>query len=375
MLPALGTAGSMAASTRDDLNIIDRKRVGIYDTVTLSSKDGGAVLNWLTENGFATPTNFLPAIRAYAAEGWVFVASKIHLDASLANGAKPHPLILQFQTQKPVYPLRLTGIGNETCKIELYVFGQERAQIPHFEVERCAQVEYPSEATSLHNPAIAIRHPFLRKLVAGSTVATKLSAQLTSEQMKEDAYLAWEPYAFKQPVFYSKQGAAITATNYTVPIVVLAALVILCIAGSQGAWARKVTKFSLAISGLALIAWLPIYLSLPKVEVRVTQMPRMFSRNLHHTVSTALEIKWTDKTNTGNGTTALNVAWIRQQLADPAFWNETDKRRGGTNLFTGQPCREEDSPGNYTIRQNGRKIEYVSFDIDGGEFAEELGKW
>jgi 4-amino-4-deoxy-L-arabinose transferase-like glycosyltransferase len=77
---------------------------------------------------------------------------------------------------------------------------------------------------------------------------------------------------------------------------------------------------------------------------------------------------------------AVFLLWVGGGiLFQPGFYNEVVMREflgrfGETIYFTGQPCREEDSPGNYTLRQNGRRIEYVSYDIDGGEFAEELGK-
>jgi hypothetical protein len=287
MLPALSGGGGVASS--EEINVIERKTVGIYDTVTLSSKDGSAVVNWLTQNGFITPTNYLPAIRAYASEGWVFVASKIHLDAALEEGAKPHPLILRFQTPKPVYPLRLTGIGNESCKIDLYVFGAERAEIPNFEVERCSQpICYPPAKEKswrrLPDYDLNIVHPLLRKLVEGSAVATKLTARLTSEQMASDAYVSWRPFAEEQNVLYSKEGAAGFASNCTVPVVVFALLVVITIGWSTLKWAKKVIQYSLAAAGLAVIAWLPIYWSLPKVEVHLMRMPQYYNFAFHSSI-------------------------------------------------------------------------------------------
>jgi len=61
---------------------------------------------------------------------------------------------------------------------------------------------------------IRIRHPLLRKLVDGSPVATKLTGQLSSRQIQEDAYIAWTPFREKQLTRYSEQGAAVTAANF-----------------------------------------------------------------------------------------------------------------------------------------------------------------
>ena len=79
LLPAGASLGAGVLPT-GEVRVIERKRVGVYDTAVLSSRDGVAVLDWLSKNGFVTPTNLIPTIRAYAKEGWSFVASKISLD-------------------------------------------------------------------------------------------------------------------------------------------------------------------------------------------------------------------------------------------------------------------------------------------------------
>ena len=64
-----------------------------------------------------------------------------------------------------------------------------------------------------------------------------------------------------------------------------------------------------------------------------------------------------------------DVAWVRAQLRETSNFRRNLKPEFQTNFFTGQPWHEEDSPGNYTIRQNQQEIEYVWYDIDGGEHA------
>src|SRR5208283_4672173 len=103
--------------------VVERKQAGIYDTAVLRSADGSALLEWLNRNGFATPTNHLAVIQSYARQGWYFVASRVRVDAPLTDAAQPQPLAFTFKTERAVYPLRLTGINNPHCKIDLYVFG------------------------------------------------------------------------------------------------------------------------------------------------------------------------------------------------------------------------------------------------------------
>ena len=374
-------AGTASVSmSGDQVNVLQRKTVGVYETVTLSSRDGQAVFDWLNQNGFVAPTNFIPAIRAYAQEGWYFVASKIRLDASLPEAARPHPLMLTFKTDHPVYPLRLTGINNDSCRIELYVFGPGRAQIPHFEVERCAKPSYPrgKELFAWRLKELRIRHPLFRKLVDGSPVATKLTGQLSSRQMQEDAYIAWTPFREKQLTRYSEQGAAVTAANVAVPVLMIGLLGLLC-----GYWARErepvLAKQSYKVSGAIILAalacWVAINLCLPKVTVVVSRHPGMRMNLLHKDeIPYELENFQTYETARIGDTFKPDAAWVRQQLAVTSEFRRGLESSYQTNLFSGQLWMEEDSPGNYTVRESTNGVEYVWYDLEGGEHIVPLFK-
>jgi len=367
LLPSLRTAGVSGLPT-GEVNVVERKRVGVYDTAVLSSRDGGALLDWLSRNGFVTPTNFIPAIHAYAQEGWFFVAGRIRLDASLTDPAKPSPLALTFKTERPVYPLRLTGIGNDACRIDLYVFGPNRAEAPSFTVERCARPIYPAtnvESWSFGLKELRIRHPGLRTLVDRSPVATKLTAVLSSRQMKEDAYITWSPFEEKRLVFYSEHGAAVLATNLTVPFVLAALLTVYWISGREGLNVQRIRKrCAMTVCG-AVLFWLPIYGLLPKVPVVVQIMPAIRNLGVHSEIPRKLYKKAGEE---GKSFTP-DIAWARQQLGATSVFRRNLDPGLQTNFFTGQPWREEDSPGNCTVRQTAEGIEYVWYDLEGGEHA------
>jgi hypothetical protein len=113
-IPSFVSARSAATiSTPSSVSVLDRKSVGVYDTVTLSGRDGRALLEWLNAHGFYTPTSALPVISGYATQGWVFAAATINRDAVTKANSRPHPLSFIFSTDKAVYPLRLTGVENE----------------------------------------------------------------------------------------------------------------------------------------------------------------------------------------------------------------------------------------------------------------------
>jgi hypothetical protein len=362
LLPAGNGLGS-AVSTDQHVEVFDRKVVGVYDTATLKSEDGTALIEWLSKNGFATPTNFLPAIRSYANEGWYFVASKIRLDGSLHEAAKPHPLALTFKTQKPVYPLRLTGIGNSRCRIDLYVFGPERATAPGFAVERCAKPVYPvlneGRPRFLYDGDLRIRHPVLRALVDQSPVATKLTAQLSSEEMRRDVYIAWTPFQEKRLTYFSPHGAAMVASNVSLSLIAMGLLVWYCTATSQRAWARQCWQCCRIAMVLGGLIWCPIYLLVPKTPVLLASHREAGMWHLD-------EIPWALHGRWGEGATNMpDLAWIRQQLREGSPQRNGLRIGVQTNAIFGRPWREEDSPGNYTLRQTPEGIDFVSYDVDG----------
>ena len=369
------SAGSNATGyPANGVEVVGRKTVGIYETVTLASRDGSALVSWLDRNGFATPTNYLPAIQAYAREGWFFVASKIRLDAPLTEPAKPHPLAFTFQTTRPVYPLRLTGLNNPHCKIELYVFGNSRAEIPNFSVDRCEQPSYPAPNLSYRGKSeeLRIRHPLLRTLTANSPVATKLSGDLTSLQMKDDAYLSWTPFRVKRPILYSSDGAALLAANIAVPALVLAGLMAYAASGSLRPWAVKMRRISGTLAFAAVIAWSVVSLTVPRIPVVVAALPGLLSLSLHHNaIPWCLESDWQRLTNRPPSNARPEIAWVRKELAGPLV-DENGFHARLTNFFLGQPLREEDSPGNFTLRETADGIDYVWYDVDGGENVEPL---
>ena len=372
LLPALGTASVGISGAQ--VSVLQRKTIGVYDTATLSSRDGQAVFDWLNQNGFVAPTNFIPAIRAYAQQGWFFVASKIRLEASLTETAKPHPLALTFKTDHPVYPLRLTGINNNSCRIELYVFGPGRAELPHFKIERCAEPSYPigeDRPVVKRLAGLRIRHPLLRKLVNDSPVATRLIGQLSSRQMREDAYITWTPFREKRLTRYSAHGAAVLAANFAVPVLMVGLLGLL-----SGYWAsetkpvraKRVCEFSRVTVLAALVGWGGIYLCLPKINVVASIMPGFRMRMLHEN-EIPLELGYLQSQEAARrgGEFKPDAAWVRQQLAETSEWRQELGNRGQTNLLSGQLWREDDSPGNYTIRETTNGIDYVWYDLEGGE--------
>jgi hypothetical protein len=365
-LGALTLSAGISASPTPTVSILGRKIVGIFETTTISSRDPVALQAWLKANGFAAPANRDQAIASYVKDGWVFVAAKIRRDDPALQTATSHPLSFTFKTEKAVYPMRLTGIDNGPVQIDLYVFGSDRAKAPHFKVERSANPVYPKlplhhgiESISISDflpkpGSVQIVHPLLRKWVDGAPVATKLTATLNSDEMRDDVWISWTPFSEKGTSVFSRQAAWIYAANWGTGIIAAWLLTTVIFGpGSENHRKRPAKFVGLAIASGVLLTVI-IYCLLQKTEVRLILRHRPFGQNfsiLHYIASSA--------------TYETNLTETRAFLAA--------ERSGGfepENYLSGGFIHEEDSPGNYQLRQTSNRVECIIYDANGAPSSE-----
>ena len=240
------------------IKIHESKTVGFFETVTISSQDTKALIGWLNTNGFSVPSDLAPVVEKYVSEGWVFVAVKVRRDTDADSLTRPHPLTFTFKTEKPVYPLKLTGINSKKSKVELYVYGPSRAEIPGFNVEYCKDAGHTKEIPG--NRALWDR-------LSKATTSTKLTADLGPKDMLNDAYVSWVPYQYEGKTAFSYNAAKMLSWSIMF-ILMLAGFLVLYFKGRKHPISKMkvfmlhifIILFSIAISRF-------IYFLLPKIEV------------------------------------------------------------------------------------------------------------
>ena len=250
------------------VTVLSQQRAGVFDATTIRGTDPNAVRQWLEHNGYQLPEAAEPAIRYYVEHGWVFVASKVRCATATSKQAALHPLLFTFAARSPVYPTRLTAVGNEVCAMDLYVFGKQRAKASHFKAVRCDRLasNLPSDLRR-RRPGLGISDPEILALIGGSTVGTKLSARLSPKQMASDVDIHTGVFWRTGATVFSYTGALTIALNVALPLAVLGWL----LAGtSQGGW--KVTEKGISrcrgwLLAAAVGIGITVYLLLPKVEM------------------------------------------------------------------------------------------------------------
>jgi hypothetical protein len=290
-LPALGTSRGVSG-TGDLVTVYERSLVGSFDVAVLGASEGAdasdasAVRGWLSDNGFRTPPGVDDVMDAYSRDGWLFVAAKVRTDAQTnvttsGEPLTPHPLAVRFRTASPVYPLRLTGVGNGPLGVDLYVFGPARAGVAGMRIERFDAARVPTKAQLAAEPypwryrpdkEIYVGHPGLRSLIeAGADTrrplyATKLTGTFTPRQMEQDAAITWSDNT--APVgasAYSLRGAidrGLVAASIT--LLAGALLCTLLVAVRPGVRRGVAAAWAL---GIPCVAFIGVLATTPTVEV------------------------------------------------------------------------------------------------------------
>ncbi|MGD0999958.1 MAG: DUF2330 domain-containing protein [Candidatus Brocadiia bacterium] len=239
------------------INVLDRKIVGLYETVTISGTDGKNISDWLNSNGFKVARDRQAALTQYAKEGWVFVAGRFRRESAEAGQFRAHPLSFTFATSRAVYPMRLTGIENGPVALDLYAVGNEEAVAAPFVRQRAGRLDF--DANKDRDDFIPLSHEALQSYCRGFFALTALSATLSPEQMKDDLYLTWKPLTPFRPVYYMRQTALAWASPIAAGVFVL--LSIVCAVkycrpyrhGRTAGWKRDVAGAAILLSSVGVI--------------------------------------------------------------------------------------------------------------------------
>ncbi len=281
LLPALGTARSSAGGAAPGVVLLSREVVGSYDIAVVGAEAAAtgvspdaALAAWFKLNGFVLPASAAPVLADYAARSWVFAAVKLRPDVTASTAAylTPHPLIFKFKTAAPVYPMRLTGIGNGPLTLDLYIFGRGRASAPGMTEIRCDHCEFgeavESSSRRTRGGVIGIGHPALKEIVGALPSATKLSGTLTPAMQLADMPISWASFERSEWLMHSPRAARWLGLRAAF-IVLPAAIVLLVIVGAvRGGDGRFVFRQLWWVGLIATFVGIGVWMATPTMEVR-----------------------------------------------------------------------------------------------------------
>jgi hypothetical protein len=161
--PPTATGGDEGATAgARGVDVIGRDVIGGYDVSRLRADDPEALDAWLDENGYALPDGAEPILRDYVDDDWRYVA--IQLGPSASGALKP--LSVSFETDDPVYPMKLTQVGTDPIDVTLYTLADGPRSADGL------TESYAGPVSELSPPP----PPELEELFAAGTYVTKLTA-------------------------------------------------------------------------------------------------------------------------------------------------------------------------------------------------------
>ncbi len=216
-----GAPGSGRGAT-----VVDHVEIGPFEVAQLAGDDATTVTTWLADNGFTMPTDLTAPLSAYLAEGWLVVAVRLAPSSgSLAEGLPP--MRVSFETDTPVYPMRLSATADGRQPLRLYVLADHRV-----DVSNPAPGGGEPELTFAGRVEPGPGHPVLSSAMSGPRYLTRYDGEFLPDRIESDIRITTaatdEPYR-----------AVVAVTRYVssswparvLPLAVVAVLAVAVVAG------------------------------------------------------------------------------------------------------------------------------------------------
>lgn len=279
------SAGMDSAVQVEGVRASEASYVGDYEVKVLEAASPESLGEWLTTNGFKDiPEAGKPIVADYIAKGWKFVAAKLLKDSD--GLTKPHPIMLTFPTDKPVYPMRLTKLAGSDLYLDLFVIAKEQMGVAGMEMVDSVRFRITKDKdmpTGSHVAGncldgrrtggvgypILLGLPSLLKLAGGDCTITWLRAELSSGDMDRDFYVSSAAASSNRVSVLTARGARFRAAG-----IALFAAGLLLLTGSRWAYSRfndhrrgaaTVACFILAV-WVGAATYAAVYFLTPKAE-------------------------------------------------------------------------------------------------------------
>jgi hypothetical protein len=184
--------------------------------------------------------------------------------------------------------------------------------------------------------------------------------------MRQDVWLEWEPFVEEHRAVYSTAAARIVAINWGSGVLAAGLIASVALGLRSEIQKRMLPANMRAVLITSMVVATMVFFSLPKIEVRLTLLPQMKAEGTLMDLCTYL-----------SDTNTASLNWLRAEsarlLSDPtndlAWAQSTHKSssHGWENALLDGRIHEEDSPGNFILRESSNRVHFVAFDAEGAE--------
>ncbi|MFD9302018.1 DUF2330 domain-containing protein [Streptomyces sp. NPDC060048] len=124
------TAGAPLPGSREaGVGVVGRERLGDFDVARLTATDPEALRGWLDANGFELPDGLSAELQPYVDQHWEYVAVRLapREPGAVLRGTLD-PLLIRFESERLVYPMRLSRLAKSAQSLGLYVLADHRME-------------------------------------------------------------------------------------------------------------------------------------------------------------------------------------------------------------------------------------------------------
>ncbi|MEU7726959.1 DUF2330 domain-containing protein [Streptomyces sp. NPDC040724] len=111
------------------VGVVGREQLGDFDVARLTATDPAALKTWLETNGFQLPDRLAAEVQPYVDQRWEYVAVRLapRQQGKVLRGDLD-PLRIRFESDRLVYPMRLSRMAKTPQSLGLYVLADHRME-------------------------------------------------------------------------------------------------------------------------------------------------------------------------------------------------------------------------------------------------------
>ncbi|MER7732832.1 DUF2330 domain-containing protein [Streptomyces erythrochromogenes] len=123
-------AGAPAPGAAPPVGVVGREQLGDFDVARLTATDPDALKNWLESNGFRLPDRLATEVKPYVDQHWEYVAVRLAPRGGQGKVLRGDldPLKIRFDSDRLVYPMRLSRMAKTPQSLGLYVLADHRME-------------------------------------------------------------------------------------------------------------------------------------------------------------------------------------------------------------------------------------------------------
>ncbi|MGW6710443.1 DUF2330 domain-containing protein [Streptomyces sp. NPDC054956] len=124
------TAGAVPPGSGEArVGVVGRERLGDFDVARLTATDPDALGDWLDSNGFRLPDGLTAELKPYDDQRWEYVAVRlVPREPGGPLRGTLDPLLIRFESDTLVYPMRLSRLAKSAQSLGLYVLADHRME-------------------------------------------------------------------------------------------------------------------------------------------------------------------------------------------------------------------------------------------------------